>query len=158
MLWGPQGLKNKTAFLAIASSVALADFISKKMIESFVHPHEVIPVLPFLNIVNVRNTGAAFGILSTLSNKVFVAVSFLAILFILLYFSKTSKTLERISLSLVLGGAAGNLIDRLRIGQVIDFIDFYVGNWHWPAFNVADSALTAGVALFLLSNLFFQKG
>ena len=62
--------------------------------------------------------------------------------------------MEIISLSLVLGGAVGNLIDRIRIGKVTDFIDFYINNWHWPSFNIADSALTVGIILFLWANIF----
>ncbi|UCF86865.1 MAG: signal peptidase II [Nitrospiraceae bacterium] len=150
-------MKKNITPIVIALTVALLDFIVKKIIESSVQPYDVIHVLPFLNIVNVKNTGAAFGILSTMSNKIFVAVSFLAIFFIIVYISKTSSRLEKISLSLVLGGALGNLIDRLTIGKVIDFIDFFIGSWHWPAFNVADSALTIGIILFLFANIGFRR-
>ena len=150
-------MKKNIIPIGIALTVALLDFIVKKVIEASVQPYDIIHIFPFLNIVNVKNTGAAFGILSTVSNKIFITVSFLAIFFIIFYISKTSSRLEKISLSLVLGGALGNLIDRLTIGKVIDFIDFFVGSWHWPAFNIADSALTIGIILFLFANLSFRR-
>jgi signal peptidase II len=74
-----------------------------------------------------------------------------------MYLLKLPVGLELYSLSLVLGGAAGNLLDRIIFGKVIDFIDIYVNDWHWPAFNVADSALTVGITLFIISNLFHRK-
>ncbi len=137
----------------ISSSVALLDYLTKKIIVAKVMPYEAINVLPFLRIVHVKNPGAAFGLLSNLNNIFFVAVSFIAIILIILYLLKLPKGLELFSLSLILGGAAGNLIDRIRIGKVVDFIDFFVGGWHWPAFNVADSALSIGIILFLYANL-----
>jgi signal peptidase II len=118
-----------------------------------VSPHESIEILPFLRIVNVRNKGAAFGIFSNLDNNVFIFASILAIIGISLYIFKTGDSLELSSLSLILGGAIGNLIDRIKIKQVIDFIDFFVNDWHWPAFNIADSALSIGILLFLLANI-----
>jgi signal peptidase II len=138
---------------SVSSSVVLIDIVTKKIIETYIQPYDVIPVLPFLSLVNVKNTGAAFGILSNLNNNIFIIVSLIAIFFICLYMVKTTKSFELISLSLILGGAVGNLIDRVKIGKVIDFIDFFVGQWHWPAFNVADSALTIGIILFLLTSL-----
>jgi signal peptidase II len=110
-------------------------------------------VLPFLNIVHVENRGAAFSLFSDLGNNVFIAISFIAICFIIIYLSRIRKGLELYALSLILGGAVGNLLDRIRIGKVIDFIDVFVGKWHWPAFNIADSALTVGIVLFLWANL-----
>lgn len=157
MLQGSERVKKNIIPIVIALTIALLDFIVKKVIEASVQPYDVIHIFPFLNIVNVKNTGAAFGILSTVNNKIFITVSFLAIFFIIFYISKTSSRLEKISLSLVLGGALGNLIDRLTIGKVIDFIDLFVGNWHWPAFNIADSALTIGIILFLFANLSFRR-
>jgi signal peptidase II len=141
----------------VSSSVVLLDYITKKTIETYVQPHEVINVLPFLRIVNIKNTGAAFGILSDLSNNIFIFVSIAAIIFIVIYMLRTFKRLEIFSLSLILGGAIGNLIDRVTIGKVIDFIDFSVGEWHWPAFNVADSSLSIGIILFLLASIKQRK-
>ncbi len=138
---------------AVSSTILLLDYITKLLIVKNVQLSETIDLLPFLRIVHVKNTGAAFGLFSNLSNNVFVAISFVAIILITLYMRKVSNRLELFSLSLILGGAVGNLVDRLRIAKVIDFIDFFVGEYHWPAFNVADSALTVGIILFLIANI-----
>ncbi len=144
----------KGFFSALVSSLVIfLDYITKKAIETYVQPHEAINVLPFLRIVNVKNTGAAFGILPNLSNNIFIFLSIVAIILIIIYILRTFKRLEVFSLSLVLGGAIGNLIDRVTIGKVIDFIDFFMNKWHWPAFNVADSALSIGIILFLWGNI-----
>ncbi len=85
--------------------------------------------------------------------NIFILISVCAIICIVVYLIRLPIGLEVCALSLILGGAVGNLIDRIRIGKVIDFIDVYIGNWHWPAFNVADSALTVGIILFLIASL-----
>lgn len=137
----------------IASLVITLDFLTKKAIIAKVMPYDKIDILPFLRIVYVENRGAAFGLFSNLGNSFFIAVSIIAISFIIIYAMKTSNKMEAYCLSLIIGGAIGNLIDRLTIGKVIDFIDVFIGNWHWPAFNVADSALTVGITLFIISNI-----
>ncbi len=162
MQQGAKRLKNwynSKGFLvsAVSLSVVILDFITKKIIETHVQSGEVINLLPFLRIVNVKNKGAAFGLFSGLSNNIFIFISVVAIILIILYMLKTSKRLELLSLSLILGGAVGNLTDRIQIGQVIDFIDFFVRGWHWPAFNVADSALSIGIILFILSGIIHGK-
>lgn len=145
---------NKGALITVISAIVIfLDYLTKKIIVSKVMLYESISVLPFLNIVHVQNKGAAFSILSNLGNKYFVGISVIAIIAIVVYLSRLSKGLELIALSLILGGAVGNLIDRIQIGKVTDFIDVFVGKWHWPAFNVADSALTIGIVLFLLANI-----
>ncbi len=154
---GAKSLRRGLFAAVVSSSVVLLDYITKKTIETYVQPHEVINVLPFLRIVNIKNTGAAFGILSNLSNNIFIFISIAAIIFIVIYMLRAFKRLEIFSLSLILGGAIGNLIDRVTIGKVIDFIDFFVGEWHWPAFNVADSALSIGIILFLLASIKQRK-
>jgi signal peptidase II len=146
-------MSKKKVIILISSIVIALDFITKKIILAKVVLHESINVLPFLRIVHVENKGAAFGSFTNLGNNFFIIISIIAIIFISVYLSKVHQKLEYISLSLVLGGAIGNLLDRIQIGKVIDFIDFFVGTWHWPAFNVADSALTVGIILFLVSNL-----
>ncbi len=146
----------KKGFLipVISILVIILDVITKAIIVNKVAHHEIINVLPFINIVHIENRGAAFGLFAGLGNVFFIIVSIIAILFILYYLKTVQKRMEIISLSLVLGGAVGNLIDRIRAGEVTDFIDFYVNNWHWPSFNVADSALTVGIILFLWANIF----
>lgn len=145
---------SKSLFITIVSGgVVILDYITKRAIVEYVNPSEAIEVLPFLRIVHVKNPGAAFGLFSNLNNNVFIFISIIAVALIILYSISLRRGLELFSLSLILGGVGGNLIDRLTIGQVIDFIDFFVGSWHWPAFNIADSALTIGIILFLWSNL-----
>jgi len=144
-------LKKGILIILVSSLVTLSDYLTKKLIVERVMPFEHIDVLPFLRIVHVRNKGAAFGAFTGLGNDIFIFISVIAIILIIIYLSKTRKRLEFFSLSLILGGAAGNLIDRIKRGGVVDFIDVFVGKWHWPAFNLADSALTTGIVLFLLS-------
>jgi signal peptidase II len=154
MLQGVNRLKKSSIIPLITILVIILDIVTKAIIVHKVAYHESIRVLPFINIVHIENRGAAFGLFADFGNIFFIAVSIIAILFILYYLKAVQKRLEIISLSLVLGGAVGNLIDRIRIGKVTDFIDFYVNNWHWPSFNVADSALTVGIILFLWANIF----
>ena len=149
---------NKGALIAVISSIViLLDYLTKKIIVTKVMLYESINVLPFLNIVHVQNKGAAFSILSNMGNKYFIGISVIAIIAIVIYLYRLPKGLELVALSLILGGAVGNLLDRISIGKVTDFIDVFVGKWHWPAFNVADSALTIGIALFLIANIIHGK-
>jgi signal peptidase II len=118
--------------------------------------HTVSVVKGFFNLTHVRNPGGAFGILGgeggRLSSSLFVLVSLIAIGIIIFFFFKTREDEEILSLafSMVLSGAIGNLIDRFRIGEVIDFFDFQISSFHWPAFNIADSAITIGIGLILV--------
>lgn len=148
-----EGLKKGIIVAIISSLVIVADIFTKKIVVAKVMLYESISVLPFLNIVHVENKGAAFGAFSSLGNNFFIIVAAIAIVFIALYIAKTPKGLETYALALVLGGAFGNVYNRITIGKVTDFIDVFVNNWHWPAFNVADSALTIGISLFIISNL-----
>ncbi len=147
-------MKKTPLIFLISSAVIILDIITKKMIISNIGPGDVIDIFPFLRIVFVKNTGAAFGMFASLGNTFFIVVTLLAIVFIILYLRSISKGLEQLALSLILGGAIGNFIDRVTVGDVTDFIDFYIGTWHWPAFNVADSALTVGITIFIFANLF----
>jgi signal peptidase II len=154
MLRSADYLKKGKIILLVSSLVVILDYLTKEIIIAVVMPHEIINILPFLNIVHVRNKGVAFGILSDLGNNLFIFITIVAILLIIYYLSKLSKKTELYSLSMILGGAIGNLIDRIRFGEVVDFIDFFVGKWHWPAFNVADSALTIGIIIFFIASLY----
>lgn len=113
----------------------------------------------FFNIIHVRNTGGAFGIFGGekggIGSILFVVVSVVAIGAIIFLFAKTRENEKTLSLSfsLILSGALGNLIDRLHYGEVVDFLDFYVSSYHWPAFNVADSAICIGIGLMALEVL-----
>lgn len=136
----------------IAAAIAVTDQLTKWLVVEWIPFGDVRPVIKDLfNFVHWRNTGAAWGTFQKF-NTVLIAVSVLTIL--ALYFFRHSFQLERkpnrVALGLILGGIVGNLIDRVRWSAVVDFLDFYVGAHHWPAFNVADSAICVGVALYIL--------
>lgn len=132
----------------------ILDQSSKLAVDSFMQLYQSIPVLPYFNLTYVHNTGAAFSFLSQAGGWqrwFFAGLATMISIAIAIWLRKLQKheILLAIALSLILGGAVGNLIDRLAYGYVIDFLDVYYGNWHWPAFNIADSAITLGVALML---------
>lgn len=139
----------KYVFL-ISLIIIVLDQITKHLVLKYMNPFESIEVFPFLHIVSVRNTGGAFGMFKSVGSTLFIAASIMAIIFVIWLLIRTKE--GYFGLSLILGGAIGNLIDRLRYGWVMDFIDFSIGKFHWPAFNVADSALTIGVIVVLLSS------
>lgn len=147
-------LKKIIPITSVSLIVIILDYITKWIIIENVQPHEYIDVFPFLRIVHVENEGAAFGLFSQLGNSVFIIISVCAIIFIFVYLWRVSSGAELYAMSLILGGATGNLIDRVIAGKVVDFIDVYYNKWHWPAFNIADSALTVGILLFLWANIF----
>ncbi len=145
--------------LLIAALIAGLDQFVKAAVASRLDLFEVIVIVPGLvNLTHIRNTGAAFGLLSgldpALAQPIFIGATALAVgaLGYLYMTAPPGRAWTRWGVALVLGGAVGNLIDRLRLGEVIDFIDLYWGPYHWPAFNVADSAITIGVALILLES------
>ncbi|MCX5845433.1 MAG: signal peptidase II [Deltaproteobacteria bacterium] len=150
----------KTKYIILFATVAvmtLLDFITKAYISSTMFLHESFVVIGgFLNITYVRNPGAAFSFLAdappVFRFVFFVTVTVLAIILVLTYIakSKIEEPFMTFALSLILSGAVGNLIDRVRFGEVIDFIDVYIGTHHWPAFNVADSAISVGAVILLL--------
>lgn len=141
--------------LAIALPVLVLDQLSKIFIDRHFFLHESVTVVAnFFHITYVRNQGAAFGILADHALRVpfFTTVALLAAGGILWYLRRLreEQRLLQGSLALIFAGALGNLIDRIRLGEVIDFIDVHWYQYHWPAFNVADSAITIGVGLMLL--------
>ena len=151
-------------FYAVAISIVLLDQVSKLYIQATIPLGHSVPIIPDLfAIVHVLNPGAAFGILASRSasfrNPFFIGISILAIGFILYYWHRgpEDQPLASFALSLILGGALGNLTDRLRIGMVIDFLDVHYYQYHWPAFNVADSAITVGVSLMLLELVLSER-
>lgn len=135
--------------------VVVIDQVTKLYVDANFRLHETVPVIKgFFHLTYVRNKGAAFGILADNSIRIpfFVIVSIIAIAGILWYVKRIrdDQKLALCSLSLVFSGAIGNLIDRVRLGEVIDFLDVFWKRHHWPAFNVADSAITVGVALLFI--------
>ena len=147
-------------FFLIALGVFLSDRLTKRLIEDGLGLYEFKTVIPgFLELTHTRNTGMAFGFLSgSVSPWVpfaLSAVSALAFLLILGFALRNPVSRHRLQwgLMLILGGAAGNLHDRLKNGYVTDFIDVFYKSYHWPTFNVADSAITIGIGLFLIETL-----
>ena len=150
--------------LALISAITvLLDQATKLQIMQGMRLHESIPVVPdFFSITYIRNPGAAFGIMASSSDGfrlVFfglTSIFALVLLGTILYRLKPDDWGGQLSVAAVFGGAIGNLLDRVRFGEVIDFLDVYVGAYHWPAFNVADAAISVGVC-FLAFHLAFDK-
>ncbi len=146
-------------FIIVLVIMGVDQFTKSLIIKHFSlnQSQEVIP--GFFNLTYVRNTGAAFGVFAgheRWRHFFFLCIGGIALFFLFYYFLKNNKNKWVLfGTSLVFSGALGNLIDRLRFGYVIDFLDFYIGKYHWPAFNVADSAITVGT--FLLIFLFIQE-
>lgn len=142
----------------IAAVVVILDQLSKWWVVGAFQLHESLAVIPgFFDLTFVVNTGAAFGILAGEQNiwrhLFFVSMTLVALVLLGLAFRqyRHGGKCYVVGLGLISGGALGNLIDRLRFGHVIDFLDFSIKGYHWPAFNVADSAISVGVALFMLA-------
>jgi signal peptidase II len=138
--------------------VAIADQLSKWwLLEAVMRPPHVEEVTPFLNLVLVHNKGVTFGLLNTIDRQsmpYILAAIAVAILFLLgRWLLRTQSLPVAMGLGFVMGGAVSNLIDRMRYGAVIDFLDFYYQDYHWYAFNIADAAIVTGVGLLLLDSL-----
>jgi len=144
-------------WVALASLIVLVEQLTKLAIERTFDYGDVEPVTSFFNLVLTYNKGAAFSFLASASGwqKHFLtAVGIGASLFILYLLARHGgQKLFALALTMILGGAIGNVIDRLAYGHVIDFLDFHVGGWHWPAFNVADSAIVGGAILLVIDEL-----
>lgn len=147
----------------IAVAIILLDRLTKWIVGREIALHDTVDVIPsFFRLTHVRNSGAAFGMFSESPSewKVVLLVMFsviaLVVVSALLWKNSYSLTATGIGLSLILGGAIGNLWDRLLAGHVVDFLEFYLGPYHWPAFNVADSAIVIG-ALLLVSEILVAK-
>ena len=155
--------KKNVIFLLTVAVLIVIDQVTKYFIHTGMALHDTIPVIPgFFSITYIRNPGAAFGFLAgaspTFRYVFFIGVTLAAIGLILHYLRTyaADDQLLTISLGMILSGAVGNLIDRVRFGEVIDFLDVYLGTSHWPAFNVADSAISVG-AFILFIHLIRQK-
>jgi len=156
--------KNDVIFFVTAAVIILLDQITKHYIDSYMSVGDSFPVIQGLfNITHVRNPGAAFGIFSK-SPEIFRTVFLIAVtsaaMVLILYYVRMNRErggLLNLAMSLIFGGAIGNLIDRIRFGEVIDFLDFYISSHHWPAYNVADSAISTGAVLLLLA-MVWKKG
>jgi signal peptidase II len=139
----------KKIYFFVSFAIVAFDQVSKYLVMKYIGLHQAIDVFPFFRLVHVMNKGAAFGSFQSLGNPFFVAVSFIAVAVVIFLMAASRE--NPLGLSMILGGAVGNLIDRLRFGHVVDFLDLYAGRYHWPAFNVADSFLSIGILLMLAS-------
>jgi len=144
-------------WIGVAIAIVLLDQLTKITIERRFEYGDVLPVTGFFNLVLAYNKGAAFSFLASASgwqHGFFVAIAIGASLIILYLLARHGhQKLFSLALAMILGGAVGNVIDRLAYGHVIDFLDFHVGGWHWPAFNVADSAIVGGALLLIVDEL-----
>jgi signal peptidase II len=141
-------------FLVLSAAVILLDMWTKWLVVKRIDLHEAVPIIPdFFQLVHVHNTGAAFGIGANASSKIVPlllnigAIGVFCVVVVYAFRSAITDRLLQTGLHLILGGAIGNLLDRFRFGYVVDFLDVYVRGHHWPAFNVADSAICIGIAL-----------
>jgi signal peptidase II len=147
--------------LIVSGIVMILDQITKLVVVANIEFGRDIPVIPeFFNLTHVLNPGGAFGLFAQHSAMVrimfFLVFSLIAVGFILYIYVGIPETHPMLAngMSLIFGGAIGNLIDRVRMGKVVDFLDVYLGNMHWPAFNIADSAICIGVGVFVYHILF----
>lgn len=150
----------KSRYLLISLAILVLDQWSKWLIELHLPQHTSIEIIPnLLNLTHVRNTGVAFGLFPAHGSKagiwLLTILGLAALTFVGIYFARVPREEHTLlaALALVLGGAVGNLVDRIVSGGVTDFVDFYFGTYHWHTFNVADSAITVGIALMALSAL-----
>jgi signal peptidase II len=153
-------MRRHRLYLLLAAAIVLLDQGTKALVVRSLALHEYVPLVDgLLSLSHVRNRGAAFGILSDWDvphqSILLSGLSLLALAAIAAFFARlpAAARLPRVALALVLGGAVGNLIDRLRLGYVVDFVHVYWRSYQWPDFNVADSAITVGVALLVLDIL-----
>jgi signal peptidase II len=147
----------------ISLGVILLDQFTKWLVNRSISLHDSVVLIPgFLKLTNVQNQGAAFGLGADSASQwrapalILFSIVAMCIVTMLLWRNSHQITMTGLALSLILGGAAGNLWDRMMHGHVVDFLDFYVGSYHWPAFNVADSAIVIG-AFVLMGEILFAK-
>ena len=149
---------NLTLFFLFLTLVILGQ-VTKTLVINFFNLYDSVVLLPIMNLTFVVNYGFAFGLLNNPSlNQILVSLVILAIIIYFLYLLiKTQDKIFQLTLTLILAGALGNFIDRIFRGFVIDFIDIYIGKYHWPAFNIADSCITVGFVVLMINILFLNK-
>ena len=144
--------------LLVTVPALILDQVTKLLVyDRLWQPPRRVELFGFLDLVPVENRGISFGMFQSQGNTGVWLISAFALIVSLglgLWMSRVSRRWPALALGLIIGGALGNVIDRLRLGWVIDFIDFHVSTWHWPAFNMADAAITVGVGILLIDGLF----
>jgi len=152
-------IKNNISIITTFFIIIIFDQLTKILVIKNFQLYESLSILPFFNLTFIVNYGFAFGFLNnpSLNQIIVILVIFSIIAYFLYLLIKTQDQFFRFSLILVLSGAVGNFIDRVLHGFVIDFIDIYLGSYHWPAFNLADSSITLGFILIMFNILFLNK-
>jgi signal peptidase II len=149
--------------LATAIGIIVLDQLSKAGVLGFFTgdvPGQQETITSFFNLVLIHNRGMSFGLFNHnggLNALLFSLVAAVIVTVLIYWLSRVESSVLAMAIGLVIGGAIGNVIDRIRFGAVVDFLDFHVGSWHWPAFNVADSAICVGVAVMLLDSLLLRR-
>ena len=144
--------------LAVAAAVMLLDQASKWAILTLImDPPRVIPLLPFFSLTLVYNPGVTFGLGDALGPYVLSAIAIAISVGLAFWLRQVDTRLLAVAVGGIIGGAVGNVIDRLRFGAVVDFLDFFIGKYHWPAFNVADSAIVVCVGLIVLDSFIAKR-
>ncbi len=148
---------SRAIYCLIAVAVFFADQITKKLVEDSIHPHAIVTVIPgFFNLARTTNTGVAFSLFSNSPSGwktvVLILVSAVLLVAVVVIVGRASSLNWKsgLGLSLIVGGALSNLTDRIRFGSVVDFLDFYIRGYHWPTFNLADSAIVVGAGFLIL--------
>ena len=151
--------KFNLALFFLFLTLVILDQITKALVINFIDLYDSVVLLPIVNLTFVVNYGFAFGLLNNPSlNQILVSLVILAIIIYFLYLLiKTQDKIFQLTLTLILAGALGNFVDRIFRGFVIDFIDIYIGKYHWPAFNIADSCITVGFVVLMINILFLNK-
>jgi signal peptidase II len=149
--------------LGTAMAVVVLDQLSKAGVREYFAGHpagEHENITPFFNIVLIHNRGMSFGLFNHnggLNALLFSLVAAVIVTVLIYWLSRVESSVLAVAIGLIIGGAIGNVLDRIRLGAVVDFLDFHIGTWHWPAFNVADSAICIGVAVMLLDGLLLRR-
>jgi signal peptidase II len=149
--------------LATAIAVVVLDQLSKAGILGFFTEHlpgQQQEITSFFNVVLIHNRGMSFGLFNQsggFNALLFSLVAAVIVTVLIYWLSRVESSVLAVAIGLIIGGAIGNVIDRIRLGAVVDFLDFHIGTWHWPAFNVADSAICIGVAVMLLDGLLLRR-
>ena len=144
-------------WLWLSLLIVILDQATKWLAEALLVPFQPVPLMPLLNLTLMYNEGAAFSFLANAGGWqrwLFAGFALVMTTVLAIWLLRLEKgdRVTAATLSLIIGGAIGNLIDRVQTGRVVDFIDFYVGTWHWPAFNVADSAISIGIVFLLITS------
>lgn len=154
----------RALYAAIAVIVFAGDQVTKMMVKNSVPEHAVIPVIPnFLNLTHIKNAGVAFGLFSDAPAPwktavlIVVSAALLATVVVIVVRSRHLRWEAGVGLALILGGALSNLVDRIRMGRVVDFVDVFFRSYHWPTFNLADTAIVVGAGFLVLQLIFSES-